>query len=59
MGKITGFMDYPRRTSTDAEPLARLENFNEFHTWLPREEQQTQAGRCKIGKHTSELQSRI
>ena len=41
MGKITGFMDYPRRTSTDAEPLARLENFNEFHTWLPREEQQT------------------
>ena len=46
MGKITGFMDYPRRTSTDAEPLARLENFNEFHTWLPREEQQTQAGRC-------------
>ena len=31
MGKITGFMDYPRRTSTDAEPLARLENFNEFH----------------------------
>ena len=46
MGKITGFMEYPRRTSTDAAPLARLEHFNEFHTWLPREEQQTQAGRC-------------
>ena len=27
-------------------PLARLANFNEFHTWLPREEQQTQAARC-------------
>ncbi len=46
MGKITGFMDYQRKTSTDAEPLARLENFNEFHIWLSREEQQTQAARC-------------
>ena len=46
MGKITGFMDYPRKTSTETEPLARLENYNEFHAWLPREEQQTQAGRC-------------
>ena len=41
MGKITGFMDYPRKTSTETEPLARLENYNEFHAWLPREEQQT------------------
>ena len=46
MGKITGFMDYPRKTSTETEPLARLENYHEFHAWLPREEQQTQAGRC-------------
>ena len=46
MGKTTGFMEYQRKTSTDAEPLVRLANFNEFHTWLPREDQQTQAARC-------------
>ena len=42
MGKITGFMDYTRKTSTDVPPLERIENFNEFHVWLSREEQQTQ-----------------
>ena len=46
MGKITGFMDYMRKTSTDLPPLERIENFDEFHLWLPREEQQTQAARC-------------
>jgi len=45
MGKITGFMDYTRKTSTDVPPLERIENFNEFHVWLSREEQQTQAAR--------------
>ena len=46
MGKTTGFMDYARKTSTDVPPLERMENFNEFHVWLSREEQQTQAARC-------------
>ncbi len=46
MGKITGFMDYRRRTSSEVPPLERIANFNEFHNWLPREEQQTQAARC-------------
>jgi glutamate synthase (NADPH/NADH) small chain len=46
MGKTTGFMDYARKTSTDIPPLERLENFNEFHIHLSREEQQTQAARC-------------
>lgn len=46
MGKITGFMDYKRKTSADIPPLERIENFNEFHIWLSREEQQTQAARC-------------
>ena len=46
MGKTTGFMDYSRKTSTDVPPLERIENFNEFHIWLSREEQQTQAARC-------------
>ena len=46
MGKITGFMDYKRKTSADIPPLERMDNFNEFHIWLSREEQQTQAARC-------------
>ena len=46
MAKLTGFMDYTRKTSTDVPPLKRIENFNEFHIWLSREEQQTQAARC-------------
>ena len=41
MGKTTGFMDYTRKTSTDVPPLERMENFDEFHIWLSREEQQT------------------
>ena len=41
MGKTTGFIDYTRKTSTDVPPLERIENFNEFHVWLSREEQQT------------------
>ena len=45
MAKLTGFMDYARKTSTDVPPLERIENFNEFHIWLSREEQQTQAAR--------------
>ncbi len=46
MGKNTGFMEYRRKTSADIEPLERIENFNEFHIWLSREEQQVQAARC-------------
>ena len=46
MGKITGFMDYARVTSEEIPPLERIENFNEFHIPLAREEQQTQGARC-------------
>lgn len=46
MGKQTGFMEFERRTSSDIPPLERIENFNEFHVWLGREEQQQQAARC-------------
>ena len=38
MGKTTGFMEYARKTSTDVPPLERLENFDEFHLWLSREQ---------------------
>ena len=34
MAKLTGFMDYTRKTSTDVPPLERIENFNEFHICL-------------------------
>ena len=55
MGKTTGFIDYTRKTSTDVPPLERIENFNEFHVWLSREEQQTQAANdlCSLlsGRH--------
>ena len=33
MAKLTGFMDYTRKTSTDVPPLERIENFNEFHIY--------------------------
>jgi glutamate synthase (NADPH/NADH) small chain len=46
MGKITGFMEYPRRTSEELPPLERIGNFSEFHLWLSREEQQQQGARC-------------
>lgn len=46
MGKNTGFMEYQRQTSAELPPLERIENFNEFHVWLSREEQQIQGARC-------------
>ena len=46
MGKITGFMDYARVTSEEIPPLERIENFNEFHIPLAREDQQIQGARC-------------
>lgn len=46
MGKPTGFMEYDRETSMCAAPAERIQNFNEFHTPLSREEQQKQAARC-------------
>ena len=46
MGKNTGFMDYSRRVSEDVPPQERIQNFQEFHRWLSREDQQTQGARC-------------
>lgn len=46
MGNITGFMDYRRKTGEELDPLERIQNFDEFHLWLSREEQQLQGGRC-------------
>lgn len=46
MGKPTGFLDYERQTSTEIEPLERIQNFDEFHIPLPLEKQQLQGARC-------------
>ncbi len=46
MGKATGFMEYNRLTSNCISPNERIENFNEFHTPISREKQQSQGARC-------------
>ena len=46
MGKPTGFMDYERKTAGAEAPKARIRHFNEFHTHLPKSEQQLQGARC-------------
>ncbi len=46
MGKPTGFMDYKREVSRDAEPKERIKNFREFHEHLPLERQRLQGARC-------------
>ncbi len=46
MGKPTGFLEYERVTSKAVSPLERIKNFNEFHEYLPEEEQRRQGARC-------------
>lgn len=46
MGKPTGFMEYERIESGWVEPKERIKNFDEFHVFLSKEEQQEQAARC-------------
>ncbi len=46
MGKPTGFLEYERETSAAESPKERVKHFNEFHTHLPKEEQQRQGARC-------------
>ena len=46
MGKTTGFTDYVRRDKEAEVPESRIRHFQEFHTPLPKEEQQRQGARC-------------
>lgn len=46
MGKATGFMEYSRQGNPSLEPLARIQNFNEFHPPLSQPERQKQGARC-------------
>ena len=46
MGKPTGFMDYDRKAAASVSPKERINNYNEFHIFLSKEEQQKQGARC-------------
>ena len=46
MGKLTGFMEYDRQGNPAVAPLDRIQNFNEFHPMLSREEREEQGARC-------------
>ncbi len=46
MGKVTGFMEYPRTDEKNIEVKKRLKNFKEFTISLSQEELQKQGSRC-------------
>lgn len=46
MGKITGFMEYKRRSNPADAPLDRLEHWKEFHRPLSQADRQQQGARC-------------
>ncbi len=46
MGKPTGFLDYERETAKSIDPKTRIKDYNEFHVFLSKEEQQKQGARC-------------
>ena len=46
MGKITGFMEYPRQNAPDRPVEERIGNFRAFHLHLPEDQLQVQAARC-------------
>lgn len=46
MGKATGFLEYERKIGEEISPKERIKNFKDFHTHLPKEQQQLQGARC-------------
>ncbi len=46
MGKPTGFMEYDRKNNHAVNALDRINNFNEFHVPLSKEERKKQGARC-------------
>ena len=46
MGKPTGFLEYRRLTAPDRQPLERIKDWDEFHTFLPEDQQELQGARC-------------
>ncbi len=46
MGKATGFIEYKRSLPILREPIARVQNWDEFHETLTESDLQTQGARC-------------
>ncbi len=46
MGKSTGFLEFDRKNNPAVSPAERINNFNEFHPMLLKEERQEQGARC-------------
>jgi glutamate synthase (NADPH/NADH) small chain len=46
MGKPTGFLEYRRLAAPDRQPLERVKDWDEFHTFLAIEQQERQGARC-------------
>ena len=46
MGKVTGFMDFPRVAAENVPPAERVKNYKEFVLHLSDEEAKTQGARC-------------
>ena len=46
MGKVTGFIDFPRQVSGNIEPIERVKNYKEFILPLSDEAAKVQGARC-------------
>src|SRR5215475_2921322 len=46
MGKVTGFMEYPRQVDPGRDPKKRIADWREFHDHLPVATLQQQGARC-------------
>ncbi len=46
MGKSTGFMEYESERPADRPPEERVQDWNEFHCFMPEDKLQVQASRC-------------
>ena len=46
MGKVTGFLDFPRQISGNIEPIERVKNYKEFILPLTDEAAKVQGARC-------------
>ncbi len=46
MGKPTGFIEFQRELPGDRSPLARVQDWQEFHEHLPNYQLEEQASRC-------------
>src|SRR4029077_13807909 len=46
MGKVTGFMEYPRALPMARKPAERIHDWKEFHAHLPDDRLREQGARC-------------